>query len=146
MIVQDLGSMPYRLAWERQEAVHARVQAGGEEQVLFVEHPPVITLGRRPGVSQNLVASEERLASLGVDVVQSDRGGDITFHGPGGHRGQLLTLDIPPHSHAVLAVARPVIIEFEGASYHAMRRRGRWHDLNRADWLGLAWQCGRLAR
>ena len=83
MLVQDLGRMGYRDAWAIQEEVHAQVLAGGEERVLLVEHPPVITFGRRPGVSRNMVASEEQLAKLGVEVVQSDRGGDITFHGPG---------------------------------------------------------------
>ena len=83
MLVQDLGRMGYRDAWAIQEEVHAQVLNGGEERVLLVEHPPVITFGRRPGVSRNMVASEEQLAKLGVEVVQSDRGGDITFHGPG---------------------------------------------------------------
>lgn len=75
--------MPYRQAWTLQEQIHTEVLAGGEEQVLLVEHPPVITFGRRPGVERNLIASDEQLAKLGVEVVQSDRGGDITFHGPG---------------------------------------------------------------
>lgn len=75
--------MPYREAWAIQEAAHADVLAGGPERILFVEHPPVITLGRRAGVARNLIASDEQLAKLGVEVVQSDRGGDITFHGPG---------------------------------------------------------------
>jgi len=43
----------------------------------------VITYGRRPGVDKNLLASAEQLATMGVEIVQSDRGGDITFHGPG---------------------------------------------------------------
>jgi len=75
--------MPYREAWAVQERAHAEVLAGGEERCFFVEHPPVITFGRRPGVARNLLASDEQLARLGVEVVQSDRGGDITFHGPG---------------------------------------------------------------
>ena len=83
MKVIDLGQMPYREAWAIQEQAHADVLSGGEEQLFFVEHPPVITFGRRAGVSRNLLASEEQLARLGVEVVQSDRGGDITFHGPG---------------------------------------------------------------
>ena len=83
MRFDDLGRMAYRDAWALQEAAHAEVLAGGEERVLFVEHPPAITLGRRPGVDRNLIASDDQLARLGVEVVQSDRGGDITFHGPG---------------------------------------------------------------
>ena len=83
MIVTDLGTMPYRDAWREQERVHEEVVAGGPERLLLVEHPPVITFGRRAGVERNLLASDEQLAKLGVEVVPSDRGGDITFHGPG---------------------------------------------------------------
>jgi lipoyl(octanoyl) transferase len=83
MLVEDLGTMPYRGAWAQQERVHADVVAGGEERLLLVEHPPVITCGRRPNVAKNLLASPEQLAKLGVEFVESDRGGDITFHGPG---------------------------------------------------------------
>jgi lipoyl(octanoyl) transferase len=81
--VEDLGVMPYRAAWERQQQVHADVLAGGEERILLVEHPPVITCGRRPSVTKNLLASPEYLQQLGIEFVESDRGGDITFHGPG---------------------------------------------------------------
>jgi lipoyl(octanoyl) transferase len=83
MTVDDLGLMPYRDAWAHQERVHADVLAGGEERILLVEHPPVITCGRRPNTSKNLLASPEQLAKAGVEFVESDRGGDITFHGPG---------------------------------------------------------------
>jgi lipoyl(octanoyl) transferase len=83
MRIEDLGRMNYRDAWSRQEAVHEQVMAGAEECLLLVEHPPVITLGRRPGVDKNLIASPQALERLGVEVVQSDRGGDITFHGLG---------------------------------------------------------------
>ncbi|HWE96092.1 MAG TPA: lipoyl(octanoyl) transferase LipB [Tepidisphaeraceae bacterium] len=83
MRIDDLGLLPYRDAWAVQERAHEEVLAGGEERIFLVEHPPVITYGRRPGVDRNLVASPESLAALGVEIVQSDRGGDITFHGPG---------------------------------------------------------------
>lgn len=83
MIVRDLHTTAYRTAWTYQEEAHAQVLAGGEEQILLVEHPPVITLGRRPGQEPHLIASPEVLAERGVEVVQSDRGGDVTFHGPG---------------------------------------------------------------
>src|SRR5690242_4113849 len=77
--------MRYRDAWAVQEKVHAEVLAGGEERLLLVEHPPVITFGRRAEMQgqQNLLACKEYLDQLGVEVVQSDRGGDVTFHGPG---------------------------------------------------------------
>ncbi len=83
MLVRDLQTLSYRDAWAIQEEAHAQALAGGEEQILVVEHPPVITLGRRPGQEPHLIASAEMLAERGVEVVQSDRGGDVTFHGPG---------------------------------------------------------------
>jgi lipoyl(octanoyl) transferase len=85
MLIQDLGTMRYRDAWAIQEAAHAEVLAGGAERLLLVEHPPVITLGRRGETEgpKHLVASQEYLNQLGVELVQSDRGGDITFHGLG---------------------------------------------------------------
>jgi lipoyl(octanoyl) transferase len=81
--IEDLQRMDYRRAWAVQEAVHAEVADGGAERILLVEHPDVITLGRRPPVAEHLRASREQLRQLDVQVVESDRGGDITFHGPG---------------------------------------------------------------
>ena len=82
MRIVDLGIVPYRQAWEMQEQIHAAVVAGGEERILLVEHPPTITFGRRIEPA-NLVTPTEQLARLGVEIVHSDRGGDVTFHGPG---------------------------------------------------------------
>jgi lipoyl(octanoyl) transferase len=81
--VHDLQTLDYRQAWQVQETVHAQVADGAEERLLIVEHPPVITLGRRGMTPGNLLAGEESLSKLGVQLVHSDRGGDITFHGPG---------------------------------------------------------------
>lgn len=83
MQIHDLGLTSYRDAWAIQETAHEEVVNGGPERVFLVEHPPVITYGRRPSVDRNLLVSNAQLQSLGVEVVQSDRGGDITFHGPG---------------------------------------------------------------
>ena len=80
----DLDILEYRAAWEKQEEVHAQVLAGGEEAILLLEHPPTITLGRRAAeAAAHLRATPSQLRNLHVQVVESDRGGDVTFHGPG---------------------------------------------------------------
>ncbi len=86
----DLGRLPYAEAYEAQlahvEEVLAAREAGRPEagRILFVEHdPPVITVSRRPTARQHLIATPEMLARSGVTVAETDRGGDITYHGPG---------------------------------------------------------------
>ena len=84
MQVVDLGMMSWRDAWARQEQAHDRVLRGGEETLFIVEHPHVITLGRQVDLSlRNLRYSIEELQANGVDVVETDRGGNVTYHGPG---------------------------------------------------------------
>jgi lipoyl(octanoyl) transferase len=84
LIIVDLGTMPYGPALELQRAAaHARIsQALPDDVLLLVEHPAVVTLGRgtKPG---HLVASEGQLRARGVELFEVERGGDITFHGPG---------------------------------------------------------------
>src|SRR5262249_47798920 len=78
-----LGRREYRACLALQEQLHAARVAGElGDTVLFVEHPPVITLGRGAH-AEHLLASAARLAELGVDVVQTGRGGDVTLHAPG---------------------------------------------------------------
>ncbi|HEY0972413.1 MAG TPA: lipoyl(octanoyl) transferase LipB [Gemmatimonadales bacterium] len=80
----DLGLLPYSDALELQRAV-ARARIAGtvpEDVLLLVEHPPVVTLGRSARGS-HLVASRELLAARGVELFEVERGGDVTFHGPG---------------------------------------------------------------
>lgn len=86
--VHDLGRMDYAAALERQRAEHSAVVEGRERRVpmrlLLVEHdPPVITVSRRPDAGRHVIASDERLAELGVQRIETDRGGDVTWHGPG---------------------------------------------------------------
>src|SRR3977135_3119911 len=79
----DLGLIGYAEAWELQKRVVASRKAGAIADVLLLcEHPPVITLGRS-GKRENLLASEHVLRQKGVEFHAGDRGGDITYHGPG---------------------------------------------------------------
>ena len=78
-----LGRRDYRSCLALQEQLHAaRTAAGVGDTVLFVEHPAVITLGRGAH-AENLLASAAKLAELGVEVVETGRGGDVTLHAPG---------------------------------------------------------------
>jgi lipoyl(octanoyl) transferase len=81
--VRDLGRMSYREAWDVQLDTHAKVVAGRlPPTLLLVEHPPVITFGRKGG-RENLLASESFLEEQGFDLFDVERGGDVTYHGPG---------------------------------------------------------------
>ncbi|MBU1230045.1 MAG: lipoyl(octanoyl) transferase LipB [Proteobacteria bacterium] len=78
----DLGLMAYGAAEALQLAALAEVQAGGEETLFLVEHPRVITLGLRGG-RENLRVDAAVLASQGIGLVRTRRGGNITCHFPG---------------------------------------------------------------
>src|SRR6266436_3194010 len=79
----DLGLIGYAEAYALQKRVVAARKADAiEDALLLCEHPPVITLGRS-GKRENLLASEHVLRQKGVEFQASDRGGDITYHGPG---------------------------------------------------------------
>ncbi len=84
LLVCTLGTMPYAEALELQRAV-ARARISGalpNDILLLVEHPSVITLGRS-FKQANLLASPEFLQARGVELYEVERGGDVTFHGPG---------------------------------------------------------------
>jgi lipoyl(octanoyl) transferase len=78
-----LGRADYATALELQQTVVHLVKAGRiGHTLLLLEHPPVITLGRNAG-AENIVASRDVLAGQGIELFETDRGGDVTFHGPG---------------------------------------------------------------
>lgn len=82
--------MRYAEAWELQKEIHAAVAAGRESpHLLLVEHPPVITLGRNAGRS-SLLKPESWYTEQGIDVHVIERGGDVTWHGPGQLVGYLI--------------------------------------------------------
>ncbi|MCH7573356.1 MAG: lipoyl(octanoyl) transferase LipB [Planctomycetes bacterium] len=92
LVVRDLGRMSYAEAHVLQKELQREVIESREDQsgdsrtmyLLLVEHdPPVITISRRKGARKNLMASDAQLAAAGVEICETDRGGDITYHGPG---------------------------------------------------------------
>ncbi len=90
IIFQDLGKMPYQAAWDYQEKllqenVKRKSTVGGQQltvnHLLFVEHPPVYTLGKS-GNMDNVLMSDDELQANNIEFFHTNRGGDITFHGP----------------------------------------------------------------
>src|SRR5919112_6450746 len=82
--VVHLGLVPYARALELQRAV-ARARISGEiahDVLLLMEHPPVVTLGRS-AKTRNMLCTPALLAARGVEFHEVERGGDVTFHGPG---------------------------------------------------------------
>jgi lipoyl(octanoyl) transferase len=105
-----LGRVDYRAAWELQKRlVDARVADAVGDQLLLLEHPAVLTLGRMSDPA-HILASEEILAARGIAVVRVERGGEVTYHGP----GQLVAYPILSLGRRGLLV-RPLVRALEAA-------------------------------
>ncbi len=83
LVVADHGRMRYADALVLQQRfIDARKRGEGEDTLLFLEHPHVVTMGRN-GKESNVLASPDVLARTGIDYFETNRGGDVTYHGPG---------------------------------------------------------------
>jgi lipoyl(octanoyl) transferase len=88
VLFKDLGRMEYQAAWDYQEELlqeNLRIKAAGGQtahHLLFVEHPPVYTLGKS-GKVEHVLIGDDRMREKGAQFFRTNRGGDITFHGPG---------------------------------------------------------------
>ena len=103
--VRHLGRLGYAEAFEMQHQLAERRKRGEIcDQLLFVEHPHVITLGRN-GHIENLLAGEEHLRGAGIEFHHTNRGGDITYHGPGQIVGYPI-LDLREWKRDVVAYVR----------------------------------------
>ncbi|MGD9078084.1 MAG: lipoyl(octanoyl) transferase LipB [Desulfobacterales bacterium] len=131
----DFDRIGYREAWELQgNLLMARKERILKKNIaLFLEHPPVFTLGRRGG-RECMLVSEEFLEKAGVQVIQVERGGNITFHGP----GQLVVYPIVD-----LHTARIKVVDFvNGLEEVMLRTAARWgiaaerNPANRGIWVG----------
>jgi lipoate-protein ligase B len=133
----DLPPTEYSRALALQRsAVQARRDGRlDRDLVVLLEHPPVFTLGRRGG-RENLLVSEEKLRAKGIALIAIERGGDITYHGP----GQLVVYPLID-----LTAARLAVVAFVGALEQAMvRTAAHWGVAARGDavhrgaWVGSA--------
>lgn len=89
-IIELAGEIPYREGLEIQMKHWKEVGKGGNSRILFLEHTPTITLGRRTN-PDHLLYSQEEYKKRGIEVVKVDRGGSVTYHGPGQLVGYIIT-------------------------------------------------------
>ncbi len=117
--VRELGRLPYGEAWALQkELAEQRKQGLIPDQLLLVEHPHVLTMGRNAH-ERNLLVGRSRLAELGIEYFEIDRGGDVTYHGPGQVVGYPI-LDLREWKRDVVAYLRAL----EEVILAALRRFG----------------------
>lgn len=145
----DLGMCDYRTAYQLQQAlVEKRWRKEIVEDLFLVtEHPSTFTLGRRGGL-QNLVVSEQFLQARNIPIVHIERGGDITYHGP----GQLVVYPIIHLRQSALSVARYVYLleelmislalEFGVMAGRDLRNHGIWIKQQKLGSVGIAIRHG----
>jgi len=131
--VLRLGLVDYEAAWAEQRRLVETCREDGIARLLLLEHPPTYTLGAR-GKAENLLLTEDSLRQLGASVVRVDRGGDVTFHGPGQLVGYPI-LDLRRWHQGPLWYVRSleaVLIEalahFGVAGERVAKRPGVWVD------------------
>lgn len=133
-IVVDLRIVDYSAAWLLQQRLHKRVADGELPNVLLLlEHPHTYTLGRR-GQASDILVDEDRLKQLGVQVHHIDRGGEVTYHGPGQLVGypiiNLRASDLGPLNYvkALETIIISTLAEFGIAATSEDRPTGVWVD------------------
>lgn len=144
LAIEEWGTLPYQQAFERQQA-YMRQRIAGEmgDMLIFTEHPPVYTLGRRQGAAEHLLLDDAERNSLGIELVQSNRGGDITYHGPGQLVGYLIvSLEQSRDLHLFLRQIEQALINTLGMIGLAAARRkgmtGIWLDKRKIAAIGVA--------
>jgi lipoate-protein ligase B len=130
----DSGVVDYEKAWDLQHRLWSRrVEGTLPDLLLILEHPPVITLGRR-GDRSHLIASSEILEAMKIPVFHVDRGGDVTYHGP----GQIVVYPILNLKEYGYRIVR-YVDQLEEVVLRVLRDfgiEGRRDHLNRGAWVG----------
>jgi len=142
--ISDWGRTTYAEGLRRQEAAVAERIAGKTgDTLVFTEHDPVFTVGLRTGADQHLVWNTEQLTAAGITVAKTNRGGDITYHGPGQIVGYpIVSLQPRRDLHAYLRFLEQVLINAVGALGLVATRRdgltGIWLGSRKVAAIGVA--------
>lgn len=142
--VIDWGRTAYEDARRRQEAlVEQRMNGLIEDNLIFTEHEPVFTLGLRKGADRHLIWNATQLSEAGIGLSATNRGGDITYHGPGQIVGYpIVSLASRKDLHAYLRFLEDVLIDAVGDfGLIASRREGKtgiWIGSRKIAAIGVA--------
>jgi lipoyl(octanoyl) transferase len=142
--VVDWGRLGYAAALEQQRSlVEQRIEGVISDTLVFTEHNPVYTVGLRQGAAAHLLWSPDHLAKEGIEVVETNRGGDITYHGPGQVVGYpIVDLSAGKDLHAYLRFLEEVMIQAVGSLGLAASRRegltGIWVGTRKIAAIGVA--------
>ncbi len=140
----DWGRTRYAQAFEQQKARVALRRADGcGDALIFTEHEPVYTMGLRKGADRHLIWDEATLAAQGIEVCQSNRGGDITYHGPGQIVGYpILSQQRRRDLHAYLRDLEEVVIrtlaQFGLPGSRRANKTGIWLETRKICAIGVA--------
>ncbi len=142
--ILNLGLMDYAKAWDLQHDLWSkRVEGALPDLLLLLEHPHVITLGRR-GNRSHLIVSPEALEAMKIPIFHVERGGDITYHGP----GQMMVypvLDLKDYGYRIIRyvdqleeVILHVLKDFKIEGRRDPSNRGVWVDRDKIASIGVA--------
>ncbi len=144
LLVVDLGRSNYKKTWDLQKLLHRlRVEKDIHDTLLIVEHDPVITIGKS-GKESNIKMPEERLKEQGIDYYRIERGGDVTYHGPGQLVGYLIfnirngLTGIRPFIGCIEEAIIATLAEFGINSYRHPKMIGVWTDRGKMCSIGIA--------
>jgi len=142
-VVTDLGRMPYGAAFDLQrKLVDQRKRGEISDQLLFVEHPHVVTMGRNARET-NVLASPEILERAGIGLHQTDRGGDVTYHGPGQVVGYPIVdlrdwkKDVRAYVRAIEQTIVETLAAFGVSSWPDDKEIGVWTDAGKIAAIGV---------
>lgn len=144
LLIVDLGRSDFKRTWDLQKSLHRlRVEESIPDTLLIVEHDPVITVGKS-GKQSNIKMPEKMLSEHGVDCYHIERGGDVTYHGPGQVVGYLIfnirdgLTGIRPFIERIEDAIIGTLAEFGIASRKRDKLIGVWTDNGKICSIGIA--------
>ena len=144
LLVVDLGRSNYKETWDLQKSLHRlRVENDIPDTLLIVEHDPVITIGKS-GKDSNLKVPEKLLKERGIDYYHIERGGDVTYHGPGQVVGYLIfnirdgLIGIRPFIEHIEESIISVLADFGIDAHKQGKMIGVWTEQGKICSIGVA--------